>query len=176
MEPMVSAFQKYIALPPIDKVEYEFFSPLGYGVRLHGFIDAICTDGTPVEHKTTSTSIDEKYIYRLNFDEQVTTYLAVLGKTKMIYTAVQKPTIRLKQNETEEEYVQRCYEWYDSENKARSFSVVRSADEINSWLDELKVLAREIKACKNFYRNPNACSILGCEYEAQCLDYSLRVE
>lgn len=177
--PMSEAFKRYIMpqLPIMAKVEQEFNLKIGYGVELVGKIDAFTIDGIPVEHKTTKNSIDEKYVYRLNFDEQTSTYLLATSlmtdklATKLIYTSVQKPTIRQKQNESIEEYTARCFEWYD-ETKARTFTVVRNYNEINSWRDEIIKIAKEIKQCKNFYRCPFYCSIVGCEYASQCLDYS----
>ena len=177
--PMNEAFKKYImpALPEIKETEKEFYIPLSYGTKLHGFFDAVTVDDVIVEHKTTKNSIDEKYIYRFNFNEQVSTYLlafSIINKkfcNKMFHTAIQKLTIRQKQSETLEQYEQRCYEWYD-ESKAKVFPVVRTEKEVLSWQDEIIELSKEIKKCKNFYRNPSACMYLDCEYSSICQDYS----
>jgi hypothetical protein len=174
--PLSYAFKKFISIPPVKQVEKSFNIRIAHGVYLKGFIDAICEDGTPVEHKTTKNKIDEKYIYFLNWDEQVSTYLAAMSLmyrkpfTKIIYTVCQKPTIRQRMNETTEEYNKRCFDWYD-ETKAKSFTVVRTAIELDSWLEEMIFLAKEMKRCKTFYRNPNACKFMGCEYQSICLDH-----
>ncbi len=180
--PMSNAFKNFIlpSLPEIKNIELEFNIPLSYGTKLHGYIDAITTENIPIEHKTTKNTIDEKYIYRLNFDEQTTTYLlalSLINKTvslKMIYTSIQKITIRQKQNETEEEYKQRCFNWYN-ESKARVFNVVRSENELQAWQNELIQLSSEIKKCKNFYRNPSACMFLSCPYESICQDFTREI-
>jgi PD-(D/E)XK nuclease superfamily len=182
--PMTSAFAS-LELPKIKEVEKPFEVSLGYGLGLRGVIDAITIDNTPIEHKTTKSAIDEEYIYKLNFDEQVTTYLSVLTLlrrepvTKMIYTVVQKPTIRLKQNETPEEYEARCFAWYSepaTNPKVKTFDVVRSVSEIAQYLCEVKAIAKEMQHQKLFYRNPSNCQILGCEYSHICLDYYTEIK
>lgn len=167
-------------LPPIKEVEKQFNVRVGDGKYLLGKIDAITEDGTPIEHKTTSDTIDEKYINRLNWDDQVTNYLLALsleqGKivNKVIYTVIKKPTIRQKQNETLEEYLQRCVEWYDddTEHKVAIFPVIRSKDELAAKQEELVYMANEMENCKMYYKNPNHCSIIGCSYSSICLSYT----
>ena len=94
-------------------MEKEFSIRLGYGLYLRGKMDGILADGTPIEHKTSGVAVDEKYIDRLAWDDQVSVYLLALSLIRgtpvprVVYTMCQKPTIRLKQNETEEEYVER---------------------------------------------------------------------
>ena len=167
-------------LPKIAKVEQQFSVKIGRSKVLLGKIDAITEDGTPVEHKTTSDTIDEKYINRLNWDDQVTNYLLALSLergqivNKVIYTVIKKPTIRLKQTETPEEYLLRCREWYndDTEHKVATFPVTRSKDELAAKQAELVAMCNEIKRCKCFYRNPQHCSIMGCSYASVCLTYT----
>lgn len=167
-------------LPKIAKVEQQFRVKIGRDNVLMGKIDAIAEDGTPIEHKTTSDSVDEKYIHRLNWDDQVTNYLLALSLerkqivNKVIYTVIKKPTIRLKQTETPEEYLLRCREWYndDTEHKVGTFTVTRSKDELAAKQAELIELCKEIKKCKCFYRNPSHCSIMGCAYAPVCLTYT----
>lgn len=179
---MASQFKSRILplLPKISMVEKQFRVRIGRSKFLIGKIDAICEDGTPVEHKTTSDTIDEKYIHRLNWDDQVTNYLVALSLeqkkivNKVIYTVIKKPTIRIKQNETMEDYLKRCVEWYedDTEHKVATFPVVRSKDELIEKQAELVDMFKEIKKCKRFYRNPSHCSIMGCPYASVCLSYT----
>lgn len=175
---MADAFQKYIPFETwnVQEVEHEFSFHLGYCLWIGGKIDAITADGIPVEHKSTRNAIDEKYIDKLAWDDQVSFYLLALSKikkqwiTKVIYTACQKPTIRLKQKETMEEYLERCREWY-TEDKIQTFSVVRSVHELEEKEAEIRELAHEIRHRKSWYRNPSHCSIIGCSYSGICLNY-----
>ncbi len=179
---MADQFKAFILpkLPEIGSVEYQFKVRIGRAKFLLGKIDAICKDGTPVEHKTTSETIDEKYINRLAWDDQVTNYLLALSLerkkiiNKVIYTVIKKPSIRLKQNETTEDYFNRCKEWYldDTDHKVATFPVTRSKDELVEKQAELVDMFKEIKKCKRFYRNPSHCSIMGCSYASVCLSYT----
>lgn len=181
-EIMAHRFQVSILpkLPKIEAIEKQFKVRIGRGKFLIGKIDAICEDGTPIEHKTTSDTIDEKYINRLQWDDQVTNYLLALSLergqivNRVIYTVIKKPTIRQKQNETIEEYINRCVAWYDedTEHKVATFPVVRSKDELAEKQAELVDICKEIKSCKRFYRNPQHCSIIGCQYASVCLSYT----
>lgn len=178
---MVRAYIAYVgyAMPELKKVEYAekwFNYKLTPKHSVVGICDAIASDGLPVEHKTTSGEINEDYVYNLNWDEQVPTYMLANNVTEMYYTVIRKPTIRQKQNETTEEYYERCFEWYteDTERKIKVFKVTRSPQEIAEHRENLKILAREIDGCKHFYRNPCMCNLYGrrCEYASVCLNYN----
>lgn len=182
---MASQFENKILpnLPTISEVEREFCIPIADDLGLIGKIDAITSDGVPVEHKTTSSKIDEKYIDQLRWDDQVTNYLLALSLERgelvkeCIYTVVQKPTIRQKNNEELDEYYERCIEWYgDDDTKCNTFKVTRSKDELAEKQDELEYIGREIERCEKYYRNPNKCMFLGCEFKSICLDYEPGVE
>lgn len=175
---MAEIFKKHILpkLPQISAVEKHAEKEFDNFI-LHGYIDAETVDGIPVEHKTTSMAVDEFYINRLNWDMQVPTYMILAGTTECLYTVIQKPTIRQKQNESEEEYLQRCVEWYDTstEKKIGVFKVLRTNQELADKEEEIKSLAEEMISKKYFYRNPSDCSIMGCPYSSICLDYDRNV-
>jgi hypothetical protein len=170
---MADAFTRYILpqLPPVVEVEREFRFRLAPGIYLKGKIDAIAADGTPIEHKTTAVTPDENYIYKLNWDEQVAAYMLATESSSLIYTVCQKPTIRPKQTESEDDYLSRCTAWYE-ETKAVTFMVSRTAAELKNKREELILLAREMRKQKLFYCNPSNCQIMGCSYSPICLDYN----
>ena len=172
---MVVAWQKYV-MPVIhfkNNPEQFFKIQLREDIELIGFVDGECIDGLQVEHKTTGYSIDDKYIHRLAWDEQIPTYLLCSGNTDMWYTVIEKPTIRQTQKETLEQYLDRCVAWYDTdtEQKVRVFRVHRQREELEQHRENLILIADEISTCKNYYRNPSACSIMSCPYSSICLDY-----
>lgn len=176
--PMARAFAKFIPYKDwnIVEVEKEFEYNASRFFKIRGKVDGLCADGSVVEHKTTRNALDDKYLDRLALDDQVTLYLASQSViqnrivNRVHYTAVQKPTIRQKQNETLEEYMKRVEDWYD-ETKVKSFTVVRSPQELGKACDELEYLAKEIRNRKVWYRNPSHCSIVDCAYRSICLDY-----
>lgn len=175
---MANAFKSLLPWQSWDivDVEKEFRVRISRGMYFKGKLDAICSDGTPIEHKTTRDALDDAYLAKLTIDDQVTGYLTAISLmrnepvNRVIYTAVQKPTIRLKQNETEEDFLKRCIEWYD-DTRVRTFTVVRSTKELEDNLELLKEVGKEMKKRKIFFRNPQACSIVKCPYASICLDY-----
>ncbi len=175
---MARAFDRFIPWREweIAHIEQQFDVTLTSFAHMIGKMDALCADGTPVEHKTTSSSIDEKYINNLAWDDQISFYLLartlITGKpaTRVIYTVCQKPTIKLKQNETEEQYLARVEDWYTDE-KVKAIECVRSASELKETEEEVRYIVREIRNCKHFYRNPRNCSMVPCPYASICLNY-----
>ena len=174
---MASAFDRFIPWRDwgISSVEQEFSVKLTPYFILRGKIDALCEDGCVVEHKTTRNALDDMYLERLALDDQVSIYLAaqslLQGKlvNRVHYTAVQKPTIRQKQNESEEDFFNRICDWYD-DTRVKAFTVVRTASQIEETLDHLQMLASEIRKRKLWYRNPSHCMIIDCPYRSICLD------
>ena len=174
---MAAAFDRFLPWREwgIKAVEQEFSARITPYFYLRGKIDAVCEDGCIVEHKTTRNTLDDMYLERLALDDQVSIYLAAqtLLSDKLInrvhYTAVQKPTIRQKQNETDSQFQERVREWYD-ETRVKSFTVVRTFSQIEETIDHLKELAKEIRRRKFWYRNPAHCMIVDCPYRSICLD------
>lgn len=184
---MAVAYQKYVY--PYFKVKFvekEFEHKLGRSKHiLVGRFDAIADDGCVVEHKSTSKDIDVEYEYDLQWDEQVLNYMIASGKNKIYYTVCKKPTIRQKQNESDDEFLQRCIDWYDVDTdlKIRVLIVERNKEEIKQQQDNLILIAKEIelmqkKNASAFYRNTNNCRAYNrrCQYSSICLDYNPQFE
>ena len=175
---MARAYQKYI-LPQfhVEAAEKELEKSIGDHV-LHGFVDGLSDDGYIVEHKTTSADISEggEYEYNLLWDEQVLAYMSLSGRRKVHYTVCRKPTIRLKKDETEEEFYDRMVAWYDddTENKIRVFTVERTDAEVAEFEKEFEAICNEMMATGNCYRNTCHCNSWGrrCEYSSICLNYN----
>lgn len=186
---MAAAYEKYIY--PQFKVraaEETFEYKLTDNVQLVGRFDGIAEDGLVVEHKTTSADVDDEYIYNLQWDEQILTYMLVSGKNEMYYTVCKKPTIRQKQSETAEEYYERCCAWFaeDTDKKIRVIKVTRSEKEVKAYKSALKYIAKDMQKDEKykkpkeytFYRNCSNCTAYGrkCEYASICLDYDPKLE
>ena len=168
---MADAFGKYI-LPKIQtyKTEVEFKTRLCHGIYLNGKTDGIDRNGVVLEHKTTSAAIGEDFENKLCLDDQIFIYMIGLGANELIYTVCQKPTIKLKQNETEEEYLKRCEQWYD-ESKTAIFKISKTKAELEEKKRELIDIAKEMRAQKHWHKNPNNCKVLACIYSKICLKY-----
>lgn len=168
---MAEAFEKFIDWQNWQAVsEEEFKVRLARGLYLKGKLDALTSDGIPIEHKTTGQYSLEKYIDHLAYDDQIAIYMLVMRSKRAIYTIIQKPTIRQGKNETEEEYLSRVSQWYTPEH-VMSVNVVRTAGELEAKREEIIYLARQIHRTKIFWRNPNTCALTPCPYASVCLNY-----
>lgn len=198
LDAMATAYRKYIYPQfKVKAVEQWFEYPLSDNHTLCGRYDGIAEDGCIVEHKTTSNDVDDEYIYNLQWDEQILNYMLASGKNEMYYTVCKKPTIRQKQNETEEEFFVRCVAWYDedTEHKIRVIKITRTEKEIAEQKERLISIAEYMDLDENlyngyseivakhkknnvYYRNPSNCTCYGrrCEYSSICLDYDPTLE
>ena len=178
---MAKAFEKYI-LPQISvkATEQEYEKQIG-AHTLHGFVDGIADDGCIVEHKSTSRDIAEggEYEYSLLWDEQILAYMSLTGQRKVYYTVCRKPTIRIKKDETEQEFYERMIAWYDEDtaSKIRLFTIERTDAEVAQFEREFESICAEIDECENgslmCHRNTLHCNAWGrrCEYASICLHY-----
>ena len=180
---MALAFQRYVMpkLGEVQAVEEWFHKKIGRTKHeIVGRCDGRLADGRLLEHKTTSANLDEAYIFGLQNDEQILTYMWAYGVNDIVYTVCKTPTIRLCKNETEDEFRERCFAWYseDTEHKIGIINVYRSPEEIAEFAEALKLMAKEIASCKNYYRCPSNCMKWGrpCEYMAICRNYDPQME
>ena len=176
---MARAYEKYI-YPKFKVVEAEKWLQydLGNGDVLVGIADGIADDGHIVEHKSCGSDITEQYEYNLLWDEQILAYMLMTGMRKVWYTVCRKPTIRQKQNETEEAFFYRMLDWYDedTDSKIRLLEITRTDEEVEAFkntLDTMKATMQEAEMDKNYYRNTCHCNMWGrrCEYSSICLHY-----
>ena len=181
---MAQAYYKYI-YPNFHVVEAEKWLEydLGNGNQLIGIADGIADDGHIVEHKTCASEITEQYEYNLLWDEQILAYMLMTGMRKVWYTVCRKPTIRQKQNESEEEFYHRMIAWYDedTDSKIRLLESERTDDEVEQFRQELMQMLDTMQICEanrdnnplNFYRNTCHCNMWGkrCEYSSICMHY-----
>ncbi len=174
---MMSAYIKYIA-PKLDIDRSEVFYDANLnGNQVVGIIDAICKDGTLVEYKTTSVDLADEYEYMLQWDEQLLMYMWLTGQRSILYAICRKPTIRLKKNESDEEFFDRMCEWYDedTDSKIKLIRVERTDEEVEQFYNDLSniVSIMNNSESQDMYRNTGYCKVWGrmCEYAPVCLHY-----
>lgn len=178
---MALAFRTLIKpkLGKVEAVEEWFEKPLLDGVII-GRCDGRLEDGRLLEHKTTSNPLDESYIFGLQNDEQILTYMWAYDTNRILYTVCKTPTIRLKKDETPEDFRARCLDWYfeDTEHKIGTIDVYRSPEEVAEFSHDLEKMVREIDKCDNFYRCPGSCMRWNrpCEYMSICRNYDPNME
>lgn len=173
---MGMAFKKYI-LPQIENVDgveewFEYNTPSGH--KVVGRIDA--KKGLElIEHKTISGLIDGAYFQKLEFDEQIPTYMLAFNTNWIKYTVCSTPSIRQKKSESDEEFFWRCVEWFDedTEHKIAMVELNRTNDELEEFQHEQDDILNEMNSCKLFYRNPSNCCKWGrmCDYASVCMNF-----
>lgn len=176
---MAEAYRKYIYPNfKVKKAEQYVEYSLGNGDKMIGYVDGIAEDGYIVEHKTCSSEITEQYEYNLLWDEQILAYMLMTGSRKVWYTVCRKPTIRQKQNETDEDFYKRMVDWYDTDTdkKIRLLNIERTDAEVADYEVDLHVMLatmQEATRQRNYYRNTCQCNVYGrrCEYSSVCLHY-----
>lgn len=175
---MAEAYYKYI-FPKFHVTTAEKYLEYNLGDDTFvGIVDAIADDDHIVEHKTTGSEITEQYEYNLQWDEQILAYMMMTGKRKVWYTVCRKPTIRQKQNESEEEFFQRMCEWYDidTDSKIRLLEIERTDEEVEAYRKDLMDMRTVIKLAdvnNEYYKNTCHCNMYGkrCEYSSVCMHY-----
>lgn len=137
---------------------------------LEGRIDGLSGEYI-VENKTTVDTSD-KYINSLLWDFQPKLYLWAYEKRGVIYRLLEKFKARIKKNESPEDFEQRAIDWYMSAEPAhRIYKLHISREDIEKAYREAESIEREIQNKEVFWRNSNACSLMGCAYQSICLDY-----
>ena len=178
---MVFAFNIYI-IPKLAAMKVkpvateEWFSyKTKSGHLIVGRIDGRMSGNTLIEHKTTSGAVDGAYFQRLDFDEQIPTYMLAFNSDKMFYTVCETPTIRQRKNESDDEFFERCLDWYkeNTELKINVVEIKRTKEELERFKEEQDAIVTELANCKLFYRNPSYCTKWGrmCEYASVCMNY-----
>jgi hypothetical protein len=158
---------------------------------LAGKIDAVVLLGDGrlcvLEYKTTSDDLSaaSEFWPRLRCDSQLSTYMLAarsLGHDvqAVLLDACRKPTIRLRQKETPEQYSQRLYADINSrpDHYFVRREIPRPEDELAGFRTELWQQAQVIQTCRQhgyWYRSVSRMNCATCEYSGVCLG-GVRVE
>ena len=180
---MAKAYEKYMYPKLKMKAVEEWFSyELPHNHLVVGRVDGIAENGYLVEHKTTSSNLDE-YEYGLEWDEQIPCYMLAYNTNKVFYTVIQKPTIRQKKSETDEEFYQRMIDWYaeDTDSKIRCIEITRSYEYLEEFRKQLIAMCDEMDRAESegiLYKNPAYCHHWNrlCEYAQICNNYDRDVD
>lgn len=177
---MVRAFEKWI-LPQFEgkkvvECERYFEYKTKAGHTLFGYLDGVFENGELLEHKTTSSDVDGNYRIKLENDEQTMCYLLATGQTSILYTMIKKPTIRQKKGETDEDFEQRCVDWYEEDtcHKIDCQWIEKTQEELSKFEEELDSTLDEMEQQKLFFKCPTSCNKFGrmCEYFPLCNNFN----
>lgn len=143
------------------------------------YADAIVDEGDWLilrEYKTASR-IDDTYIDKLKFNDQITRYCIAIERVlkkpvkKIEYYVAKKPLLRLKQNETLDQFRERLVEKItDDQESIQYFELTRTQQEKDEELEDLIYDMNTIKNTKRYTKNLSACSCYGkCPYINLCM-------
>lgn len=110
------------------------------GYTLQGRIDAVARDLDGciwvVEHKTTTQEIQGygPYWRKLSVDHQIAFYCLAIGAVGCVYDVLKKPTLRIKQGETEPEFERRYAELVAKSKSGRSSARRKMPETIDEYL------------------------------------------
>jgi len=178
---IVAGYHEYVKPDwKIIDLESRFEVSCGKGRRLIGYFDGIIERNghTYILERKTARTVDEKYLHNLLWDEQASIYAYAASELGLnikgiLYDIIQKASIRQKQNETEEEFIERLREWYKAPSRYTRHLVTRNRNQIESLADDIRDVALDITVTEReqrWYRNPAACQIYGCAFRSICLE------
>ena len=129
------------------------------------------------EHKTAA-SIGGGYLEKLFSDSQITGYVAALRDMGVdiegvVYDVALKPKLRLKKNETQDEFYERLAEWHMRPEAYHREEVYVSERQIEDWRLDVWAVTQDLLNCRrtgNWYRNTSRCFdyFRPCEYVSLC--------
>jgi len=177
----------------IIKMQHEFCIKdlFGSGVDFTGFIDGIIEiksgplKGIWILENKTTKDLAYYSVETVKANNQTRGYIWAARKDLgikargIIWNAIRKPSKRLKQGQTTEQYSKELVEDYKARPDFYFFreQLIINSDAIKQWEDEMTCLMRDYHSClvngpKNvsvWYRNTQLCDMYGgCEFTALC--------
>jgi len=153
------------------------------GTKFTGRIDNLLINNhkTYIHEIKTSKYLDNNYIKNIKNSLQVALYFTIYNKLHkdkidgIIYDVIKKPSIRLKQKESKEEFLIRLHEYYLDPTRPDMFYMeilkkpIIASKKINNLLDKV---FNDVQSCKtesDYYHNFNHCFVWNrCEYYDVC--------
>lgn len=77
------------------------------------------------------------------------------------------------EDETPEEYLQRCADWYAEAPRVHTHFEYRTPQEISDQIADLNLVFRDMTEAEKagtYYRNPGACFFIDCPFRPKCLE------
>ena len=143
------------------------------------FADAIIEepDGIILREYKTASRIDSTYIDKLKFNDQISRYCLAIEQEyhkpvkRIEYYVAKKPLLRLKQNETLEQFRNRLVEKIsEDEESIQYFELTRTREQLDEELSDLIYDMDTISKTTHYTKNLSACSCYGnCPYLELCM-------
>jgi len=143
----------------------------------HGFIDGVIEedDGYYLLEIKTASQVDNGYIKKLEFNDQISRYWYALEQTLdkpllgVKYRIIKKPAIRQKIGESVSEFRQRLIERLQQDDSMFEFILKRTPEQIIDCIEDTKQDITTIKQSRRFPKSLGACSQYGtCPFIELC--------
>lgn len=168
-----------------NEVKLELITKAGY--KIVAYVDNILKiEGKQYIHEIKSSKyLNEDYINAIKNDFQSSLYKYMYNQTHpktdqiegVLYDVIQKPSIRLKQKETEAQFLERLFEYYICRSNDELFymeKIKRPLIKNKNILNVINQTTKDIVSCKqedDYYPNYSYCNIWGkCEYYYMCFN------
>lgn len=153
------------------------------GVKFMGKLDnLLIRDGKKYIHEIkTSKYLDENYVKNIKNSLQIAIYYTLYNELHedkiegIIYDVTKKPSIRLKQNETKSDYLDRLNSYYFDKTKADLFymEIIKkpliSSKKVFNLIDRILDDIKKCKTEEDYYHNFQQCFVWNrCEYYDVC--------
>lgn len=131
-------------------------------------------DGYYIIELKTASKVDETYINKLDFNDQISRYyyMAEQNGYKILgvkYYVVKKPLLRQKQNETVEQFRQRLVDRIMEDDSIFYTEITRTPEQIEDCIKDTIYDMQIIENTTRFTKNLTACSCYGnCPYIDLC--------
>lgn len=143
------------------------------------YADAIVDepDGLILREYKTASRIDDIYINKLEFNDQITRYCLAIEKTlgkkvkKIEYYVAKKPLLRQKNGETLEQFRERLVEKISEDQESiQYFELTRTKEQLEEEEQDLIYDMNMINNTTRYTKNLSACSCYGkCPYLNLCM-------
>lgn len=175
---MVEAFLKRFPNHNTPDVQHEVHIEIPIGDEIFQmYADAlkITEKGIILREYKTASRIDVAYIDKLKFNDQISRYCVAIEKfyNKPVigieYYIVKKPLLRLKSNESLEQYRERLVERIMDEDSIVFVELSRTKEDLQETYDDLVYDIDVIKNTTRYTKCLNSCSTYGvCPYLSLC--------
>jgi hypothetical protein len=178
-------FKQDIKRWEVIQAEGAFDVAMPGGWRYRGKTDLVVRDKKTkrvklVEHKTTSR-LDAGYVAKLPLDNQILGYIWAknqekLGIKEVVYNVARKPGIRLKQNESLDQFAKRIIDEYSLNTAAYYYRETLTFDpkDVDRFKDELFRFMEEVDRAQTqgyYSQNTTQCTVMGvCPFMKLCLE------
>ena len=157
--------EKHLVGSMVDKDDFQLYLD---GLEKDG-------DGYWIIELKTASKIDETYVDKLDFNDQISRYYYMAKKEGLKihgikYYVVKKPLLRQKKNESVEQYRERLVERIMEEDSIFYTEIHRTPEQISECIEDTKYDIEVIKNTTRFTKNLCACSMYGtrCPYMDLC--------